>query len=72
MQTGTTLYLAAEVVVGNIQSQKSLQARGFGETVMQEEAVFLCAEESHHGHVALSSEREAAQCKYCVDSSRST
>lgn len=61
-------YLAAEVVVGNVQGEEHLQAWRFGEAVLQEEAVLLRAEQSHHGHVGLDREREAAQSQKCLDS----
>lgn len=54
-------HLAAEIIVGYIQSEKRLQAWGLGEAVLQEEAVLLCTEERHHWHFSLSRMR-ATQC----------
>lgn len=54
-------HLAAEIIVGNIQSEKRLQARRLGEAVLQEEAVLLCTEERHHRHFSLSRMR-TTQC----------
>lgn len=54
-------HLAAEVIVGNIQGKKRLQAGRLGEAVLQEEAVLLCTEERHHRHFSLSRMR-ATRC----------
>ena len=47
-------HLAAEIVVGHVQSEERLQAWRFWVAVLQEEPVLLRAEECHHRHVHLS------------------
>ena len=42
--------------MGNVERQQTLQARGFGEDIVEEEAVLLGAEEGNQGNICLGEE----------------